>query len=93
MTTASKLDVPFSFELDSGVSSKVFHGFTMVIGLANIGGGINAVSNSLIIYFKLVFPFSISSIDTSIASLVALWIQEILEGDTPLRSNFELDFP
>ena len=59
----------------------------------NIGGGINVVSNYLILSFKHAFSISISSTDTSSASPVALLMREILEGGTLPRPKYELDFP
>jgi hypothetical protein len=93
LTTTRNLDIPLSFELDSSVSSKFFHVFIVAIGITNIGGGINVVSNYLILSFKHAFSISISSTDTSSASPVALLMREILEGGTLPRPKYELDFP
>jgi hypothetical protein len=54
---ASKLDVPFNLEVNSGLPSKVFKGCMVVIGLEKNGGGIKAFSNSLTLSLESHFHF------------------------------------
>jgi len=89
----SRIEVSLNIELDSSVPSNLFQGCIIVIGLANMGGGIRALSNSLILYLSMEFLFSIYPTDIFKYFPVASWICTILDRGTPFRSNFELDFP
>jgi len=55
LTTTSILDVPLILEIDYGVLPRLFQGCIVAIGMTNIGGGIKALSNYLILSFRVEF--------------------------------------